>query len=132
MCKKGDLSHAGQKGSDVSAREATKKLVAAAKQMHALQAVLGDVHDASSTESVGTAPKETVSSLIENASSAAAQAGPWAARNTIVRDVLNELTNAANRSRTRFYNSSHQTSLGHTTPGILQAASDNSPVKHKQ
>lgn len=93
---------AGQKGSDVSAREATKKLVAATKQMHALQAVLQDIH----VVSPDAVTKLQASD--ENAKSVAAEAGPWAAKNTIVRDVLNELTNAAHKSRrTRLQGVSH-------------------------
>ena len=82
----------GQKGSDVSAREATKKLVAATKQMHALQAVLQVIHDAVNTD-------KKSHSADESARCAAAEAGPWAAKNTIVRDVLNELTNLAQKTR---------------------------------
>ena len=87
------LLFAGQKGSDVSAREATKKLVAATKQMHALQAVLQDIHG------VTAAMSQKLQASDENAKFEAAEAGPWAAKNTIVRDVLNELTNAAQKSR---------------------------------
>lgn len=90
---------AGQKGSDVSAREATKKLVAATKQMHALQAVLQDIHGVTATIPQDTGVDSKLPASDENAKSAAAEAGPWAARNTIVRDVLNELTNAAQKAR---------------------------------
>ena len=38
------MSHAGQKGSDASAREATEKLVAATRQLHSLQQVLDALH----------------------------------------------------------------------------------------
>lgn len=88
---------AGQKGSDVSAREATKKVVAATKQMHALEAVLQDIHVLPLHAPQDASAKLQASD--ENAKSVAAEAGPWAARNTIVRDVLNELTNAAHKSR---------------------------------
>lgn len=102
---------AGQKGSDVSAREATKKLVAATKQIHALQAVLQDIHVVS---------PDAVAKLQapdENAKSVAAEAGPWAAKNTIVRDVLNELTNAAHKSRrTRLQVVPHAVSEHNGTP----------------
>ena len=117
---------AGQKGSDVSAREATKKLVAAAKQMHALQAVLQDVHasvscsDGTSGAFDGKAPNAD-----ESVRSAAAEAGPWAAKNTIVRDVLNELTNAAQTSRARLRYKAEQTLSGHKAYGQLA-----SPAKH--
>ena len=37
-------SNAGQKGSDASAREATRKLVAAIRQLHSLQQVLDALH----------------------------------------------------------------------------------------
>ncbi len=125
---------AGQKGSDVSAREATKKLVAATKQMHALQAVLQDIHisDSSWPQHTGGAVVEKVQSSDENARSAAAEAGPWAAKNTIVRDVLNELTNAAQKSRTRLRIVSQQTAPGHKGSGLLPNTGRSSPAKQKQ
>ena len=38
------MPNAGQKGSDASAREATRKLVAATRQLHSLQQVLDALH----------------------------------------------------------------------------------------
>lgn len=61
--------------------------MSATKQAHALQAVLGLVHATDEAWSEAQ-PKST-----------AAAAGPWAARNVIVRDVLNELTNAARSTK---------------------------------
>ena len=117
---------AGQKGSDVSAREATKKLVAATKQMHALQAVLQDVHaSVSSSDATSGGLDGRSQHADECLRSAAAEAGPWAAKNTIVRDVLNELTNAAQTSRARLRYKAEQTLSGHKAYSQLA-----SPVKH--
>lgn len=103
----------GQKGSDVSAREATRKLVAATKQMHALHAILQDVHASEvGPQKASEATDKKLQSSDEDARSAAAAAGPWAAKNTIVRDVLHELTNAAQKSRTKHRYSAHQISAG--------------------
>ena len=66
--------------------------------MHTLQAVLHDVH-AAATPLQGAVNDVKTQLSDENAKSVAAEAGPWAAKNTIVRDVLNELTNAAQKSR---------------------------------
>ncbi len=115
----------GQKGSDVSAREATRKLVAATKQMHALHAILQDVHDSElGPHHVSEATDKKLQSSDENARSAAAAAGPWAAKNTIVRDVLHELTNAAQKSRKKHRYNAHQISVG-------QIVTDASPAKQK-
>ena len=112
--QKAAMNVAGQKGSDVSAREATRKLVAATKQMHALQAVLEDVHGlvALGSEHTGAATERKLQGAEENARSA--EPGSWAAKNTIVRDVLNELTNAQ-KARTRLHRN-----LQHTSLGLLQ------------
>ena len=67
--------------------------------MHALQAVLQDIHGVTAAVSQDAGAETKLQASDENAKSAAAEAGPWAARNTIVRDVLNELTNAAQKSR---------------------------------
>ncbi len=114
----------GQKGSDVSAREATRKLVAATKQMHALNAILQDVHASEvGPQHASEATDRKLQSSDENAISAAAAAGPWAAKNTIVRDVLHELTNAAQKSRTKHRYNVHQTSAGQ----LLTSASPAKP-----
>lgn len=119
----------GQKGSDVSAREATRKLVAATKQMHALHAILQDVHASEfRPQNASEATDEKVQSSDENARSAAAAAGPWAAKNTIVRDVLHELTNAAQKSRTKHRYNAHQISSGQHSSGLVTSAS---PAKQK-
>ena len=91
----------------MSAREATRKLVSATKQMHALQAVLQDMHgeDQSAHQQPGDTKVLGLSSD-ENANTVAEQAGPWAAKNTIVKDVLRELTNASRHSRKRLQSSS--------------------------
>ena len=103
----------GQKGSDVSAREATRKLVAATKQMHALHAILQDVHASEfGQQNASDATDKKLQSSDENARSAAAAAGPWAAKNTIVKDVLHELTNAAQKSRTKHRYNAHQVLAG--------------------
>ena len=119
----------GQKGSDVSAREATKKLVSATKQMHALQAVLQDIHGASMVTAQQQQHLEPrMQSSDENGSAMAEQAGPWAAKNTIVKDVLRELTNATRQSRTRL----QAGSLHHTGAALtVQRANRPSPVKQK-
>lgn len=70
--------HAGQKGSDASAREATRKLVAARRQLAAL------------------APLLTRLGMPAPADPAAALGGAWGAdneepRNTIVRNMLKQL-----------------------------------------
>lgn len=72
--------------------------MAATKQMHALQAVLHDIH-AAATIAQGAVRDVKTQLPDENAKSVAAEAGPWAAKNTIVRDVLSELTNAAQKYR---------------------------------
>ena len=116
----------GQKGSDVSAREATKKLVSATKQMHALQAVLQDIHGASMVTAQQQHLEPRVQSSDENGSAMAEQAGPWAAKNTIVKDGLRELTNASRQSRTRL----QAGSLVHTGAVVtVQRANRPSPVK---
>ena len=53
------MSNAGQKGSDASAREATKKLVAATRQLHSLQQVLDALH--SKVASTASLDKESSS-----------------------------------------------------------------------
>lgn len=75
--------------------------------MHALQAVLQDIHGVTAGMSQDAWVESKLASD-ENIKSVAAEAGPWAAKNTIVRDVLNELTNAAQKSRrTRLQGTSH-------------------------
>ena len=74
-------------------------MVAATKQMHALQAVLQDIHGVTTAVPQDVWVESKLQASDENARSVAAEAGPWAAKNTIVRDVLNELTNAAQKSR---------------------------------
>lgn len=87
--------------------------------MHALQAVLQDVHGVTDAVSQAAWVESKPQALDENAKSVATDAGPWAAKNTIVRDVLNELTNTAQKSRRRLQ-------------GIPQAAikHSGSPAKH--
>ena len=102
---------AGQKGSDVSAREATRRLVSATKQAHALQRMLGSIH----AEANGQASTQSKSTE-EQAKATAAAAGPWAAKNTIVRDVLNELTNATRAPRQTRSKVSKQDVAKRTTP----------------
>ena len=77
------LSHmlAGQKGSDVSAREATRKIVAARRQLALLASVL---------HAAGIAPSHELSAAAA-ADDAARVHGP---RNTIVRSVLKGLHRA--------------------------------------
>jgi len=119
----------GQKGSDVSAREATRKLVAATKQMHALHAILQDVHASEfGPQNASEATDKKLQSSDQNARSAAAAAGPWAAKNTIVRDVLHELTNAAQKSRTKHRYNAHQISSGQHSSGLVTSAS---PAKQR-
>ena len=67
--------------------------------MHALQAVLQDLHGVSPIMSQDPWAEAKLQASDEHAKAVAAEAGPWAAKNTIVRDVLNELTNAAQKSR---------------------------------
>ena len=73
---------AGQKGSDVSARESTRKIVAASRQLEALQSILN---------ALGVAPaSSTQQPPIQNNRVNEAY---WTPKNTIVRDVLNEIGN---------------------------------------
>ena len=72
----------------MTARETTKRLVSAAKQARALQAVLDSISAALSD----SRPRRNMHE--EEQGRITVTAGPWAAKNTIVRDVLNELTNA--------------------------------------
>lgn len=69
--------------------------------MHAIQAVLQDVHHALALtgQQCGDAKTESPD---ENVNTTAERAGPWAAKNTIVKDVLRELTNASRRTKNRF------------------------------
>jgi hypothetical protein len=78
-----DFGLAGQKGSDVSAREATLKLVAASSQLKALQRVLTALG-----ADVGLEPPGAHSETAEDGAT-------WIPRNTIVRDVFQELGNVA-------------------------------------
>lgn len=76
---------AGQKGSDRSAKEATRKVVVLSRQLTALEAVLTPL---------GGDPALTVSMTKEEAVPQARGEGPeWTAKNIIVRDVLNEIGN---------------------------------------
>ena len=121
--------YTGQKGSDVSAREATKKLVSATKQMHALQAVLQDIlgaKQATAQHQQHLDPRQQSSD--ESGSAMAEQAGPWAAKNTIVKDVLRELTNASRQSRTRLQTGSQHRSAAAVTGQLTYR---HSPKKQK-
>lgn len=95
-------------------------MVAATKQMHALQAVLQDIHGVTTAVLQDVWVESKLQASDGNARSVAAEAGPWAAKNTIVRDVLNELTNAAQKSRRK------------RLQGLAHAAMEHkaSPIKH--
>ncbi|KAK9814207.1 hypothetical protein WJX72_002306 [[Myrmecia] bisecta] len=94
LARKIDMEHKylsrleGQKGSDVSAREATRKMVAATRQLRALQQVLTAL---GVTNSEAQAVLATIDDLKSSGASCATPM--WAARNTIVRDALNEISN---------------------------------------
>lgn len=71
--------------------------MSATKQAHALHAVIGLIH--ATKDATSHAAQSSQSE--EHAKSTAVAAGPWAAKNTIVRDVLNELTNAMHAPKQR-------------------------------
>ena len=76
------MSCAGQKGSDVSARDSTRKIVAASRQLEALQSIL---------RALGVSPiSSSEQPPIQNNRVNTAH---WTPKNTIVRDVLNEIGN---------------------------------------
>lgn len=74
---------AGQKGSDVSARDSTRKIVAASRQLEALQSILKALGVPHINPNVEHPP-------IQNNRVNKAY---WTPKNTIVRDVLNEIGN---------------------------------------
>ena len=77
------LACAGQKGSDVSARESTRKIVAASRQLEALHSILQALDvPLLSTGSIQTPMKNN-----------RVNKAYWTPKNTIVRDVLNEIGN---------------------------------------
>ena len=72
----------GQKGSDVSARDSTRKIVAASRQLEALQSILSSL----GVSPLGTAEQQPIQNNRVNTAY-------WTPKNTIVRDVLNEIGN---------------------------------------
>lgn len=74
---------AGQKGSDVSAREATRKIVAASRQLNALHSILDTLGQPMHNDSFLQTPMRN--NKVNKAY--------WTPKNTIVRDVLNEIGN---------------------------------------
>ncbi len=76
---------AGQKGSDVSAKEATRKIVSASRQLQALQALL---------TAVGAPVLSGKEDSPQRGGPKSARAS-WVPRNTVVRDALNEIGNQA-------------------------------------
>ena len=107
---------AGQKGSDASAREATKKLVAASKQLRALQAVLGKLgvttvaEETCNDENAMPTPRASIAAsavkpTVPKLALGALHAAPanvsqpsdrvTVGRNTIVRQVLSELSSSS-------------------------------------
>jgi len=81
-------SCAGQKGSDASAKEATRKIVSASRQLQVLQAIL-------TTVGVPILSGKEESPQKGGAKSARAS---WVPRNTVVRDALNEIGNQARQN----------------------------------
>eukprot|EP00879_Flechtneria_rotunda_P022893 GHRR01024196.1.p1 GENE.GHRR01024196.1~~GHRR01024196.1.p1 ORF type:complete len:241 (+),score=102.73 GHRR01024196.1:1352-2074(+) len=104
----------GQKGSDVTAREATRKMVAAATQLDALQQVLERVESVAAAHGVqvahtgrlgqspakggaapaaATVPDRDRDELVPRSAHAVMHPNAWQPKNTIVRGVLRESVN---------------------------------------
>ena len=77
--------HAGQKGSDASAKEATRKIVAATRQLQYLHAILAAVGMPVPSGKEESPPRGGAKSSRTS----------WVPRNTLVRDALNEIGNQA-------------------------------------
>ena len=103
MCEPATCLPAGEKGSDASAREAAKKLLASSRQKQALTAVLDLVENRQDSSKAGQPSRSSGSSirsgLSQNLSRSSnpepgehSKAG-WAPRNMIVRGAFQELTN---------------------------------------
>lgn len=90
----------GQKGSDVTAREATRKLVAAATQVDALQQVIERVDSTALAHGIQLvhyepkqalpAPEETGEELVPRSAHVVVQPNLWQPKNTIVRGTFRE------------------------------------------
>ena len=85
---------AGEKGSDASAKETTRKLLAAARQQHALANVV-----AACTGRLHSHALVSVQMLNEGCEPNGQPDATWSYRNTRVREVLHELSQTAVSSR---------------------------------